>query len=38
MALKEIIKEIEKLSTTDQYRLKEFFVKSLNSFSASEPL
>lgn len=38
MALKEIIKEIEKLSTTDQYRLKEFFVKSLNSFSASEPV
>ncbi|MEK4671245.1 IS1595 family transposase [Niallia sp. FSL R7-0271] len=38
MALKEIIKEIEKLSTADQYRLKEFFTKSLNSFSASEPI
>ena len=38
MALKEIIKEIEKLSIADQYRLKEFFVKSLNSYSASEPV
>ena len=38
MALKEIIQEIEKLSTADQYRLKEFFTKSLASYSASEPL
>lgn len=38
MALREIIKEIEKLSTADQYRLKEFSVKSLNSLSAREPV
>ncbi|CAH0319409.1 hypothetical protein SRABI96_05388 [Peribacillus sp. Bi96] len=38
MALKEIIKEIKKLSTADQYRLKEFFNKSLASSSSSEPV
>ncbi|WP_237389754.1 hypothetical protein [Bacillus sp. USDA818B3_A] len=38
MALKEIIKEIEKLSTADQYRLKDFFTKSLESYAASEPV
>jgi transposase-like protein len=38
MALKEIIEEIRKLSTADQYRLKEFFVNSLASHSASEPV
>ncbi len=38
MALREIIKEIEKLSTADQYRLKEFFTKSLDSYSANEPI
>jgi hypothetical protein len=37
MALKEINKEIEKLSTADQYRLKGFFTKSL-AYSASEPV
>jgi nucleoside diphosphate kinase len=38
MALKEIIQEIEKLSTADQYRLKEYFAKSLVSYAASEPV
>ena len=38
MTLKEIINEIKKLSTADQYRLKEFFTKSLTSYSASEPI
>ncbi|MEK5063645.1 IS1595 family transposase [Cytobacillus sp. FSL R5-0596] len=38
MALKDINLEIQKLSTTDQYRLKEFFAKSLASYSASEPV
>lgn len=38
MALKEIINEIKKLSTADQYRLKEFFTKSLTSYTASEPI
>jgi transposase-like protein len=36
MALKEIIDEIRKLSTAEQYRLKEFFTNSLASYSASE--
>jgi hypothetical protein len=36
MALKEVIKEIEKLSTPDRYRLKEFFTKSLASYTSSE--
>jgi hypothetical protein len=38
MALKDIIQEIQKLNTADQYRLKEFFVKSLSSYSASKPV
>jgi hypothetical protein len=38
MALKDIIQEIKKLSTADQYHLKEFFVNSLVSYSASEPV
>ncbi|MEW4306648.1 IS1595 family transposase [Rossellomorea marisflavi] len=38
MALKDIIQEIRKLSMADQYRLKEFFAKSLSSYSASEPV
>jgi Zn finger protein HypA/HybF involved in hydrogenase expression len=38
MALKEIIDEIRKLSPAEQYRLKEFFTKSLASYSASEPV
>jgi transposase-like protein len=38
MALKEIINEIKKLSTADQFRLKEFFTKSLTSYSSSEPI
>ncbi len=38
IALKDIIQEIRKLNTADQYRLKEFFVKSLASYSASEPV
>ncbi|WP_413473706.1 IS1595 family transposase [Streptococcus parauberis] len=38
MALKDIIIEIQKLSTADQYRLKEFFAKSLASYTASEPV
>ncbi|WP_078411288.1 IS1595 family transposase [Priestia abyssalis] len=38
MVLKEIIEEIEKLSAADQHRLKEFFIKSLTSYSASEPV
>lgn len=38
MALKDIIQEIRKLSTADQYRLKEFFANSLASYSANEPV
>jgi hypothetical protein len=38
MALTDIIKEIQKLNTADQLRLKEFFTKSLTSFSASDPI
>ncbi len=38
MALKDIIQDIKKLNTADQYRLKEFFTKSLSSYSASEPV
>jgi transposase-like protein len=38
MALKEIIQEIKKLNEADQYRLKEFFVHSLASYSAREPI
>lgn len=38
MALTDIIKEIQKLNTADQLRLKEFFTNSLASYSASEPI
>ena len=38
MALTDIIKEIQKLNTADQLRLKEFFTKSLAAFSASKPI
>lgn len=38
MALTDIIKEIQKLNTADQLRLKEFFTKSLAATSASEPI
>lgn len=38
MALKHIMLEIQKLSIADQYRLKEFFVKSLAFYTASEPI
>ncbi|EKP97575.1 transposase [Bacillus cereus] len=38
MSLKEIIEEIRKLNTADQHRLKQFFVNSLASYSASEPV
>lgn len=38
MNLVKIIKAIQQLTETEQYRLKEFFNKSLTSFSASEPV
>ncbi|MEB2628222.1 hypothetical protein AB1K12_14675 [Peribacillus frigoritolerans] len=38
MALTDIIKEIQKLNTADQLRLKEFFTKPLAAFSASKPI
>lgn len=38
MALTDIIKEIQKLNTADQLRLKEFFTKSLALISVSEPI
>ncbi|SDP87665.1 hypothetical protein SAMN05216565_11026 [Litchfieldia salsa] len=38
MKLREIIKDIQNLDETEQYRLKEFFNQSLASFSASEPV
>jgi len=38
MTLRELIVEIKKLNSTEQHRLKEFFIKSLMSFSASEPV
>ena len=38
MALRDIIKEIQKLNNADQLRLKDFFIKSLASYSASEPI
>jgi transposase-like protein len=38
VAIADIIKEIQKLNTADQIRLKEFFTKSLASYSASEPI
>jgi hypothetical protein len=38
MTLREIIEEIKKLNSPEQHRLKEFFINSLSSFSASEPV
>ena len=38
MALKDIIQEINKLSVAEQHRLKEFFTKSLASYTVSEPI
>lgn len=38
MTLKELIAEIKKLNTAEQHRLKEFFINSITSFSASEPV
>ena len=38
MALRDIIKEIQKLTTPKQLRLKDFFIKSLASYPASEPI
>jgi hypothetical protein len=38
VALTDIIKEIQKLNTAEQLRLKEFFTKSLAFYSASEPI
>lgn len=38
MKLSEIIAEIQKLKPVEQHRLKEFFITSLTSFSASEPV
>lgn len=38
MTLRELIAEIKKLNSAEQQRLKEFFISSLASFSASEPV
>ncbi len=38
MTLGELIEEIKKLNSAEQHRLKEFFIKSIASFSASEPV
>lgn len=38
MTLRELIEEIKKLNSAEQHRLKEFFINSLMSFSASEPV
>ncbi|MFJ5718202.1 IS1595 family transposase [Neobacillus sp. NPDC093127] len=38
MTLKELIAEIKKLTSAEQHRLKEFFINSIASFSASEPV
>lgn len=38
MMLRELITEIKKLNHAEQHRLKEFFINSIASFSASEPL
>jgi transposase-like protein len=38
MTLKELINEIKKLNSAEQHRLKEFFINSIASFSASEPV
>lgn len=36
MTLKELIVEIKNLNSAEQHRLKEFFINSIASFSASE--
>ena len=38
MTLRELIEEIKKLNPAEQHRLKEFFINSLASFTASEPI
>lgn len=38
MTLKELIAEIKKLNSVEQHRLKAFFINSIASFSASEPV
>lgn len=38
MTLRELIAEIKKLNSAEQHRLQEFFINSLMSFSASEPV
>ncbi|MGG4038684.1 hypothetical protein [Heyndrickxia ginsengihumi] len=38
MTLRELIAEIKKLNSAEQYRLKEFFINSIASFSFSEPV
>lgn len=38
MTLRELIAEIKKLNPAEQHRLKEFFINSIASFSASEPV
>lgn len=38
MTLSELIAEIKKLNSAEQHCLKEFFINSLGSFSASEPV
>ncbi len=38
MTLRELIAEIKKLNSAEQHRLKEFFINSIASFSASEPV
>lgn len=38
MTLRELIEEIKKLNSAEQHRLKEFFISSHASFSASEPV
>ena len=38
MKLSELIAGIQKLKPVEQHRLKEFFINSLTSFSANEPV
>lgn len=38
MTLSELLAEIKKLKPVELHRLKEFFITSLTSFSASEPV
>jgi transposase-like protein len=38
MTLRELIAGIKRLNSVEQHRLKEFFINSLSSFSASEPV